>query len=149
MTKDNFKEIIREIYTMLSGPAGARDYDRIRQHYHRDARLVRTGMTADGTPFADVMTLDDHAAGVAKLLEGQSFQETEIAHEVSVLGSVAIVKSFYTYQFGENPTAEIGRGVNLFTFYHTAERWLIISCVWNNEHEGFSLDQALAEAESS
>ncbi|MEL7490407.1 MAG: nuclear transport factor 2 family protein [Pseudomonadota bacterium] len=143
MTAPDFKKIVAEIYDMLSGPPGPRDYERVRRYYHPDARLVRTGMTDDGAPFSEVMTLDDHAAGVAELLRDQSFDETEIAHEASVFGSVAVVKSLYTYQFGEGDDAVSGRGINLFTFYHDGDAWRIISCVWNNERDGFSLTEAI------
>jgi len=40
----DFRVITGEIYDMLSGPAGSRDYDLVRRHYHPVVRLVRTGV---------------------------------------------------------------------------------------------------------
>ena len=139
----DFKPILHEVYAMLSGPPGPRDYDRVRHFYHPDARLIRTGMTETGEPFAQVMSIDDHARDVNKLLAETAFVEEEIGHEAEVFGSVARVTSIYRYCFGEGENAREGRGVNLYNFYFDGETWKAISCVWANEREGFSLAEAL------
>ncbi|MEL7486994.1 MAG: hypothetical protein AAGJ87_07255 [Pseudomonadota bacterium] len=143
MTDPDFKPILEDVYAMLSGPPGPRDYDRVRHYYHPDARLIRTGMTEEGEFFAQVMSLDDHARDVNALLSDTAFVEEEIAHEAEVFGSVARVTSIYRYCFGDGHGAEAGRGVNLYSFYFDGETWKAIACVWANEREGFSLNDAL------
>ena len=145
----DFRSITCEIYDMLSGPAGPRDYDRVRHHYHPDARLIRTGISDDGEPFTQVMSIDDHAKDVAILLKDLDFVEEEIGHEAEIFGSVAHVTSIYKYRFGTGPTEREGRGVNLFNFYYDGSAWKIISCIWNNEREGFSLQDALDQMSSA
>ena len=95
MTLDQDRRIIREMlrddYAMLSGPAGPRDYDRVKHYFHPAARLVRTGIGPDGEPFTTVMSVDDHHADVDEKLAKLDFLEEELEHDCEIFGNVARV----------------------------------------------------------
>lgn len=64
MTKIDFRDMTRALYRVVSAPPGQRDWQAVRHYYHPDARLVRTGLNPDGTPFARVMSFDAYVETV-------------------------------------------------------------------------------------
>jgi len=53
---DEFRDITRRLYAVISQPAGERDWESIRHFYHPRATMVRTGIGEDGQPFVLAMT---------------------------------------------------------------------------------------------
>ena len=53
--------VIDEMYAMISGPAGPRDWSRQANCFHADARQIRTWIDQDGRPAMTMMSLDDYA----------------------------------------------------------------------------------------
>lgn len=139
--RETIQTMIRDAYAMLSGPPGPRAYDRVKHHYHPDARLVRTGIDENGAPFATVMSVDDHHRDVDAKFADMAFLEDEIDHECEIFGNVARVRSVYRSVFGEGADAREGRGVNFFNLIRENGAWKIMSIVWDNEREGLSLDR--------
>ncbi len=58
----DFRDLTRALYRVVSSPRGQRDWESVRRYYHPDARLVRTGLNADGTVFARVMSINTPSA---------------------------------------------------------------------------------------
>jgi hypothetical protein len=143
MAPTDFKSMTRELYAVVSAPPGQRDWDSIRRYYHPDARLVRTGVNPDGSPFALAMSLDAFVANVETLLEEIRFSEVELVHEAVVFGNVARLSSVYEYTRETAGGVQKGRGVNFFTLVHMNGRWLIMSIVWDNERPGLTLPASL------
>lgn len=139
MSEADFRDLTARIYAALSGPPGPRDYSAIRALYRDDARLIRTGIGADGRPFVRAMTLDEHEKDVSALLADTAFEEVEIAHRAERFGQVAQVRSVYRFRYGEGDGAREGRGVNYLTLVEEGGRWQVASIVWDNEREGLSL----------
>lgn len=131
--------MLRDDYAMLSGPAGPRDYDRVKHYFHPAARLVRTGIGPDGEPFTTVMSVDDHHADVDEKLAKLDFLEEELEHDCEIFGNVARVRSVYRSVYGSGGEARENRGVNFFNLVRENGEWKIISVVWDNERDGLSL----------
>jgi Domain of unknown function (DUF4440) len=145
-TRADFRDMTRALYEVVSAPSGQRDWDSIRRYYHPDARLVRTGLNPDGSPFALAMSLDQYIANVETLLKEIRFSEVELVHEAVVFGNVARLSS--VYEFTRQTASETlkGRGVNFFTLIYMDGRWLIMSIVWDNERPGLSLPTSLVDS---
>lgn len=139
MTRTDFRDFTRKLYEIISSPGPDRDWDAERALYHPDARLVRTGLNEDGSSFAKVMSVDEFTENADELLAGAEFSETETRHEARIFGNVAQVASFYEKTFKSKSEEVHGRGINFFNFIYDGSRWLIMSIVWDNEREGFSL----------
>jgi Domain of unknown function (DUF4440) len=137
--KTDFRELTRALYAVVSAAPGQRDWDAIRHYYHPQARLVRTGLNPDGTPFVSVFTLDTYIENVRQTLECVRFSEVEIAQESVVFGNVARLTSVYEYTRQTERESVRGRGVNFFTLVHDAGQWRVMSIVWDNERPGLSL----------
>ena len=80
-THFEFREMTWMLYSALSPPAGQRHWDAVRQHYHPEARLVRTSANPDGTRFAKVMSLEAYIENVEALLKDDHFSEIELGRQ--------------------------------------------------------------------
>lgn len=145
----DFREMTWAHYSAVSAPAGQRNWESVRQHYHPEARLVRTGVNPDGTRFARVMTLDDYIENVEVLLKDVHFTEVELSHEAVVFGNVARLTSVYEFSWKSQTETRQGRGVNFFTVIREAERWRIMSIVWDSERAGLTLPKSLTQGLNS
>jgi hypothetical protein len=147
-TRTDFRDVTAALYRVVSAPTAQREWESIRHHYHPDARLVRTGVDPNGSPFALVMSFDDYVANVEKLLKDMRFSEVELTHEAIMFGNVARVTSVYEFTRETSAGAQRGRGVNFFTFIQQDGRWMIMSIVWDNERPGLSLPESLLTGEN-
>lgn len=124
--------VIDEMYAMISGPKGPRDWSRQKGVFHPAARQMRTGVDADGKPWIKIMTPEEYAADTTPFFAATDFHETEIAREIVVFGNVA--QAWSTYQANDR------RGVNFIHLYKGADgRWLIVSVIWDNLRPGLEL----------
>jgi hypothetical protein len=139
VAKTDFRELTRALYEVVSAPPQQRNWDAIRHYYHPEARLVRTGVNSDGTPFVSVFTLDAYIENVRQMLDGVRFSEVEVSQESVVFGNVARLTSVYEYTRQSPEQTVRGRGVNFFTLVHDAGQWRVMSIVWDNERPGLSL----------
>ncbi len=62
--------ITRRLYAAVSGPPGTRNLAAVADLFHPEARLVRTGVAAGGTPEQTVMSFDAYRDNVEQLLAG-------------------------------------------------------------------------------
>ena len=131
--RSDFRDVTAALYAVVSAPAGERDWDSVRHWYHPDARLVRTGIDADGSAFAKVMSFDDYVENVEELLADVRFHEVETSHEVRIFGNVAQLASGYEFRREQGGETLEGRGVNFFTIVYNGRDWKIMSIVWDNE----------------
>jgi hypothetical protein len=135
----DFRTMTAALYRAVSAAPGERDWPEVRNVYHPEARLVRTGLNPDGSRFAKVMSLDAYIENVEELLKDARFSEVEIGHEAEVFGNVARLTSVYEFSW-DSPTGQRkGRGVNYFTLVRDGERWQVMSIVWDTERPGNEL----------
>ena len=139
---DEFRAITKQLYAVISQPAGERDWESIRHFYHPRATMVRTGSGDDGQPFVLAMTFDEYIENATALLEGIRFSEVEISQEATVFGNVARVASIYAFEYRLPDEVRRGRGVNFFNFVNEGAGWKIMNIVWDNERDGLSVTDA-------
>lgn len=124
--------LVRALYEIVSGPAGAvKDWARLR-HLHAPGALITPTLHADGGFLAAPQTLEQFIALNDKLFGQRGFYEREIAQQVRVIGHVAHVWSSYETREREDlpPRA---RGVNTFQMLNDGNRWCILSATWDAE----------------
>ena len=69
--EDQIGAVIDEMYAMISGPAGPRDWSRQRNSFLPEARQVRTWVDEQGRPAMKMMGLDEYAANTTAVLQRQ------------------------------------------------------------------------------
>ena len=132
--------VIDEMYAMISGPAGPRDWSRQRAVFHPDARRMRTGVDEHGEPWIKIMSLDEYREDTAPFFAANPFYEVEIAREVAVFGNIAHVWSTYEARRAPDDTTPERRGINSIQLYRDERGcWRIMSMIWDNEREGSPL----------
>ncbi len=91
--------IVAAVYDTISGPAGNRDWDRLRSLFYRDARLIpcvkAAQEQAEPAITARVWTVEDYIKRAEPAVKANGFFEREIARRVERFGSVAHVFSTY------------------------------------------------------
>ena len=138
--KVDFRAMTAALYRVVSVPPAQRNWEALRPLYHPQARLVRTGVNPDGTPFVHVFTLDQYIENIRQLLDDETqFSEVEVAQESVVFGNVARLTSVYEFNWQSPKEQRRGRGVNFFTLVRESGQWRVMSIVWDNERPGLSL----------
>ena len=88
-------DVIEIMYSMISGPAGPRDWSVQDRIFHPDARQMRTGVDEHGKPWIKIMGLDDYAADTTPFFATNDFFEVEIGRRVEEFGNMAQAWSVY------------------------------------------------------
>ena len=127
--------IMKAVYDVISGDAGkARDWDRFRSLFYKDARLIPTGKNPQtSVTGARVLTPEDYIQRAGPNLEKNGFHERELARHVDIYGNIAQV--FSTYHAFKNATDKepFMRGINSFQLLNDGKRWWVVTIYWQQE----------------
>ena len=121
--------IIAALYDVISGPAGERDWDRLRSLFYSEARLIpcvrATQEEAKPPNTARVLTVEDYIKRAEPRFKVNGFFEREIARRVERFGAVAHVFSTYESRHAANdpqPFARDQQHPALFRWHEVVER---------------------------
>lgn len=124
--------IVGALYDIISGPAGARNWSRLRSLFLDGARLIPLGRRLHGEEGFRVMTVDQWIDDVAGYLGENDFYEREIVRHSDRFGDM--IQAFSTYEARNQPDgAPIARGINAIALVHAEKRWWIANVMWDNE----------------
>jgi hypothetical protein len=131
---------IDEMYAMISGPKGPRDWSRQANCFHPKARQVRTWIDAGGRPACTIMGLDDYARDTTPFFAANDFYEIEIARRIDLFGNIAQVWSAYEARTSPGDEKPDRRGINSIQLFRDPELgWRIMAMLWDNEREDVRL----------
>lgn len=127
--------IMKAVYDVISGDAGkARDWDRFRTLFHKDARMIPTGKNPQtGVTSARVLSPEDYIKRVEPVFAKEGFYEREVARRVETYGS--IVQAFSTYESFHSLSDKkpFMRGINSFQLLNDGKRWWVMTIFWQGE----------------
>ncbi len=133
--------VLDEMYAMISGPKGPRDWSRQANCFHPEARQIRTWLDADGRPAMKVMGLADYARDTTPFFAANDFFEVEIARRIDLFGNIAHAWSAYEARAALDDAEPERRGINsIQLFRDPVLGWRIMAMIWDNEREGLSVD---------
>jgi hypothetical protein len=131
---------IDEMYAMISGPRGPRDWSRQANCFHPDARQIRTFLDAEGRPAMKAMGLADYAEDTAPYFATHDFYEVEIARRIDLFGNIAHAWSAYEARNALDDAEPERRGINSIQLFRDPELgWRIMTMIWDNERDGVTL----------
>ena len=124
--------IIKAMYDTISGPAGGRNWYRLRSLYLEGARLIPTGRRVHKEGELKVMSLEEWIDDVSDYFAQNDFYEKEIVRHSDRFGN--IIQAFSTYEARNQPEgAPIARGINGIQLLEHQDRWWIVTLMWDNE----------------
>jgi len=125
---------IDEMYAMISGPAGPRDWSRQDNCFLPEARQVRTWIDEQGRQQKLSMTLDEYQANTTPFFDANAFFEVETSRRIDLFGNIAHVWSGYEARRALGDEEPERRGINsIQLFNHSEHGWRIIHMIWDNE----------------
>ena len=134
--EDQIGAVIDEMYAMISGPAGPRDWSRQANCFLPDARQVRTWVDEHGAPHMLAMTLDEYQANTTPFFMANPFYEVETSRRIDLFGNIAHVWSGYEARTSPDAADVERRGINSIQLFRHAELgWRIVPMIWDNERQ--------------
>ena len=114
------------MYNVMSGPAGRHDWNRFKDLFAPDARLIETQRENGGTKTI-VRTPDEFAAGAQKILQEQAMFEHPVVTRVEVSGNIAQVFSRFEARHASTDEKPYVTGVNSIQLVRNGDRWQILT----------------------
>ena len=141
---------VDEMYAMISGPAGLRDWSRQANCFHPDARQIRTWVDEGGKAAMKIMSLHDYARDTTPFFAEHGFHETEVSRRIDLFGNMAHVWSAYEARRSPDDPEPERRGINSIQLFRDPQQgWRIVAMIWDNEREGLAIPPfGAAQAES-
>ena len=125
---------VDEMYAMISGPAGPRDWSRQDKCFLPEARQVRTWVDGDGRAVKQSMGLEDYSRDTQPFFDANAFYEVETSRRIDVFGNIAHVWSAYEARRSPDDSEPERRGINSIQLFNDPDRgWRIIHMIWDNE----------------
>ena len=136
--------IIQAAYESISGPAGARDWNRFRSIFLPQARFTEVGKRDDGGTIIISWDVEDFIRDAGAIFAKESFYENGIVNEAAGYGNMRQVLSSYESRRapGEKP---FQRGINSFQVLNDGKRWWIVSIFWDSERPDNPLPEKFAK----
>lgn len=125
---------VDEMYAMISGPAGPRDWSRQERCFLPEARQVRTWVDDQGRAAKKSMSLDEYSRDTTPYFAANDFYEVETGRRIDVFGNIAHVWSSYEARRSPDDEDVERRGINSIQLFKDTDRgWRIIHMIWDNE----------------
>ena len=126
--------VIDEMYAMISGPAGPRDWSGQRNCFLAEATQVRTWVDDQGRAQKKAMGLDDYARDTTPFFSANPFYEVETERRIDIFGNIAHVWSAYEARRAPDDASHERRGINSIQLFRDPDDgWRIIHMIWDNE----------------
>jgi hypothetical protein len=127
--------IVAAIYDVISGPPGARDWNRFNSLFAADARLIAVRAPKEGKPTLVVMTPKDYADKAGSYFLEHGFFEHELSRKTDSFGAMTHI--YTTYESREIKDGKpIDRGINSMEFFNDGQRWWCVEIYWDAERAG-------------
>jgi hypothetical protein len=132
--------IIAALYDVISGePGTSRDWDRFRNLFKPEARLIPTRKTPEGNLTIAALAPEDYITMFTSRV-ATGFFEKELHREAEQYGTVTHV--FSTYETKEKRDGPVtNRGVNSIQLFHDGKRFYVVNVFWCAESMGFPLPE--------
>lgn len=128
------ENIMTALYEVISGDAGEkRDWDRFKNLFTADARLIPSGKNQDGEMYYRVWTPQEYVEKAGVNLEKNGFFEKEIHSVTEEYGSLVHIWSSYESFRTSKDTAPFSRGINSIQLMNDGARWWIMQIYWLGE----------------
>lgn len=126
------------LYDVISGePGSPRNWDRFKNLFKPEARLIPTRKDDQGNLTIKAMTPDEYVQLFSSRIS-TGFFERELSRKVEEYGTVIHV--FSTYETKEKKDGPVtNRGINSIQLFKDKDRYYVVNIFWCAESMGFAL----------
>jgi hypothetical protein len=126
--------IVKALYESFSGPAGPRDWKRMRSLFTPGGRMMPAWPRENGGATIECFDLEGYIASRSPYLAANPLYEIETDRREDRFGNIAQVWSAYDgyHTLEEKP---FFRGANSIQLFHDGDRWWVVSLLCYNEIE--------------
>jgi hypothetical protein len=128
--------ILAALYGSVSGPAGPRDWDRVRSIFAPGGWVAPVEKRSDGGATARIMSLEAFIERSSRNASPGGFYEREIARRSDAFGSIVHVFSTYEARHRPDDPTPFRRGINSIQLLKDGNRYWVVSVYWDTEREG-------------
>ena len=132
-------EIMLNLYGVISGPPGERDWDLFRSLFVEGALMGSMRKNQSGEIHYRSFSPEQYIERSGPFLE-KGFWEEETHRVVDTFGELAQVFSTYQYRAEEDGPIR-AKGINSVQLIFEKERWWIVSIQWNAEREDLPIPE--------
>ena len=130
---ESIDAIIGAVYDAISGPAGERDWDRMRSLFAPGGRLIPVGRDQQGEVTMNVLDIDGFIAQADPYIQQNAFFERELRRRTERFGHIAHAFSTYASYHSAEDAEPFTRGINSFQLMYDGKRWWIVTVFWEAE----------------
>ena len=130
------ESIIKALYESISGPAGARNWNRFASLLFPGAHLIRCSIGPSGAPQAKMMGVQEYEEDTTAYFRNHSFYEAQVACRIDRFGSIAHAFSTYESRHNLEDVSPFNRGINSIQLFNDGSRWYVLSVLWDTERDG-------------
>lgn len=124
--------IVAALYSSISGPAGARNWDRFRSLFIPEGQLIAAFKKKDGTIGYKAMSVQGYIDGADRYFKEHGFYEREVSRKLESFGNIAQI--FSTYESRETADGKpFERGINSILLLNDGTRWWVVTVYWEGE----------------
>lgn len=124
--------IITAVYDVISGPAGQRNWARLKYLCLPNVSFISIKRDAQGNETYFNGSIDEYIATIDPLLGARAYYEVEIGRTIHQSDNIAqVFSTFNSTLFESVPLNK--RGVNCFNLIYYKNRWWIVNVLWNSE----------------
>ena len=120
------------MYNVISGPAGRHDWNRFKELFAPDARLIATRVK-DDVVTTTVRTPDEFAKTSQEYLTDHGFFEWPVSTKVDRFRDIAHVWSAYESRHASGDAQPFVRGINSVQLVRSDGQWRILTVQWEDE----------------
>ncbi|HMS17925.1 MAG TPA: nuclear transport factor 2 family protein [Planctomycetota bacterium] len=135
--------LIAALYDVISGPKGQdRDWNRFRNLFHPEGRLVPISPRNSGAAAALVLSPDGYIQRFGSALKSQGFFEKEVDRRTEIFHRLANVWSTYEGRSDPADATPIVKGINSIQACFDGHRWWLLHVIWCPEDAAHPLPEA-------
>lgn len=135
--------IVNALYSVISGPAGERDWNRFRSLFLPGATLTSTRKDDKGVIHVNPGNVEDYVRRAGAFFLKEGFFESPLVSRTQSYGNITHVFCSYEsrHASGEAPFA---RGINSIQLAYDGNRWWVMSILWDSERPDNPLPKEFA-----
>lgn len=122
-------KMITALYDVISGPAGQRNWDRMKNLFTKDAQMGAVFKNQEGVITYRSFSPDDYIKNNDPYFLKNASIEKELYRTNQTFGQLVHVFTTYEFESGD----EKARGINSLQLIYTNQRWYITSIIWQEE----------------